>query len=73
MSMKIRLFNKNPNAPAFVKSAQAPLQKHKLWVISGLVLALTGCFDSDDDNDYQAPQENDFYEQVCAQGSNSRP
>ena len=58
MSMKIRLFNKNPNAPAFVKSGQAPLQKHKLWVISGLVLALTGCFDSDDDNDYQAPEEN---------------
>jgi VCBS repeat-containing protein len=56
--MKIRLFNKNPNAPAFVKSGQAPLQKHKLWVISGLVLALTGCFDSDDDNDYQAPEEN---------------
>ena len=58
MSMKIRLFNKNPNAPASMKSAQAPLQKHKLWVISGLVLALTGCFDSDDDNDYQAPEEN---------------
>ena len=58
MSMKIRLFNKNPNAPASMKSAQAALQKHKLWVISGLVLALTGCFDSDDDNDYQAPEEN---------------
>ena len=58
MSMKIRLFNKNPNAPASMKSAQAPLQKHKLWVISGLVLALSGCFDSDDDNDYQAPEEN---------------
>ena len=58
MSMKIRLFNKNPNAPASMKSAQAPLQKHKLWVIYGLVLALTGCFDSDDDNDYQAPEEN---------------
>ena len=58
MSMKIRLFNKNPNAPASMKSAQAPLQKHKLWVISGLVLALTGCFDSGDDNDYQAPEEN---------------
>ena len=58
MSKKIRLFNKNPNAPASMKSAQAPLQKHKLWVISGLVLALTGCFDSDDDNDYQAPEEN---------------
>ena len=58
MSMKIRLFNKNPNAPASMKSGQAPLQKHKLWVISGLVLALTGCFDSDDDNDYQAPEEN---------------
>ncbi|MEL7442798.1 MAG: Ig-like domain-containing protein, partial [Pseudomonadota bacterium] len=58
MSMKIRLFNKNPNAPASMKSAQAALQKHKLWVICGLVLALTGCFDSDDDNDYQAPEEN---------------
>ena len=58
MSIKIRLFNKNPNAPASMKSAQAPLQKHKLWVISGLVLALSGCFDSDDDNDYQAPEEN---------------
>ena len=55
---KIRLFNKNLNASSFAKSAQAPLQKHRVWIISGLVLALSGCFDSDDDNDYQAPEEN---------------
>lgn len=58
MSKKIRLFNKNLNASSFAKSAQAPLQKHRVWIISGLVLALSGCFDSDDDNDYQAPEEN---------------
>jgi len=58
MSMKIRSFNKNPNAPAFAGSAPAPFLKYKMWVISGLVLALSGCFDSDDDNDYQAPDEN---------------
>lgn len=58
MSKKIRLFNKNLNASLFAKSAQAPLQKHRVWIISGLVLALSGCFDSDDDNDYQAPEEN---------------
>ena len=58
MSKKIRLFNKNLNASSFAKSAQAPLQKHRVWIISGLVLALSGCFDSYDDNDYQAPEEN---------------
>lgn len=58
MSKKIRLFNKNLNASSFAKSAQAPLQKHRVWIISGLVLALSGCFDSDDDNDYQVPEEN---------------
>ena len=55
---KIRLFNKNLNTSSFAKSAQAPLQKHRVWIISGLVLALSGCFDSDDNNDYQAPEEN---------------
>ena len=40
-----------------LKSAQA-LCRNIVVVISGLVLALTGCFDSDDDNDYQAPEEN---------------
>lgn len=27
-------------------------------IVASVVLALTGCFDSDDDNDYQAPEEN---------------
>lgn len=58
MYFKIRLLSKKsdkttPNKPSYVKR-----QQHRIWIASGLVLALSGCFDSDDDNNYQAPEEN---------------
>ena len=58
MSMKIRLFNEFSDNTAPNKQTSVKRQQHRLWIASGLVLALSGCFDSDDDNDYQAPEEN---------------
>ena len=58
MSMKIRLFNEQSDTTAPKKQTSVKRQQHRMWIASGLVLALSGCFDSDDDNDYQAPEEN---------------
>lgn len=58
MSMKISQTNKSFGNASVKTLAQAIRQKHRLWIVSGLVLALSGCFDSDDDDDYQAPEEN---------------
>ena len=58
MSTKIRLLNKRSDATAPKKQTPGKRQQHRMWIASGLVLALSGCFDSDDDNDYQAPEEN---------------
>ncbi|MHC6647391.1 Ig-like domain-containing protein [Alteromonas sp. HB246098] len=58
MSTKIRLFNECSGNTAPNKQTSVNRQQHRLWIASGLVLALSGCFDSDDDNDYQAPEEN---------------
>ncbi|TKB03124.1 hypothetical protein E5672_08720 [Alteromonas portus] len=58
MSMKIRLLNKRGGNTAPNKQTPSLRQQHRMWIASGLVLALSGCFDSDDDNDYQAPEEN---------------
>ena len=58
MSMKISQTNKCFGNASVKTLEQAIRQKHRLWIVSGLVLALSGCFDSDDDDDYQAPEEN---------------
>ena len=58
MSMKISQTNKSFGNASVKTLAQVNRQKHRLWIVSGLVLALSGCFDSDDDDDYQAPEEN---------------
>ena len=58
MSMKIRLLNKRGGNTEPNKQTPSLRQQHRMWIASGLVLALSGCFDSDDDNDYQAPEEN---------------
>ena len=58
MSMKISQTNKSFGNASVKTLAHATRQKHRLWIVSGLVLALSGCFDSDDDDDYQAPEEN---------------
>ena len=57
MSTKIRLLNKRSDATAPKKQTPGKRQQHRMWIASGLVLALSGCFDSDDDNDYQAPDD----------------
>lgn len=58
MSTKIRSFNERSGNTAPKKQSPSLRQHHRMWIASGLVLALSGCFDSDDDNDYQAPEEN---------------
>ncbi len=58
MSTKIRLFNERSGNTTPKKQTSVKRQQHRLWIASGLVLALSGCFDSDDDNDYRAPEEN---------------
>ena len=59
MSFKIRLLNKRSgNTTPRTQIQTLKRQHHRMWIASGLVLALSGCFDSDDDNDYQAPEEN---------------
>lgn len=58
MSFKIRLLSKKSDKTTPKKQSSVKRQQHRMWIASGLVLALSGCFDSDDDNNYQAPEEN---------------
>ncbi|MBT3136172.1 cadherin-like domain-containing protein [Alteromonas sp. ALT199] len=58
MYFKIRLLSKKSDKTTPKKQSYVKRQQHRMWIASGLVLALSGCFDSDDDNNYQAPEEN---------------
>ncbi len=58
MPMKKTLFNHDSSQFSIARFASANARSRRVWVISGLVLALSGCFDSDDDDDYTPPEEN---------------
>ena len=58
MPMKKTLFNHDSSQFSIARFASANARSRRVWVISGLVLALSGCFDSDDDDDYPPPEEN---------------
>lgn len=56
MFTKIRSFNTHFENASIAKSLQPFALKGA--IVTSLVLALTGCFDNDDDKDYQTPEEN---------------
>lgn len=58
MPMKKTSFNHDPSKFSIARFAIANARSRRVWVISGLVLALSGCFNSDDNDDSTPPKEN---------------